>query len=525
MPVTVGCVRVRELRNCTYWHAQNAIQNTAKLPGPVTKFPAKAQGRKETHCFPLRLCAFAGEISLSGFGLLAIILCLSGHGNAKNRLTISISNPGEVKIDAETSPARSWSFRNAYANALGMAERIDGFRAFGASDQDVGLKNIAAGEFRANLDVTKISYSVKLSTPVSNGQSHVSWLADDRGYLMFADLVPLDLASFSVRFDLPPGWTAESSLAPDANGEFHVFEPLETVFFVGRSLRKTGANLDGADFDIVLSGKWSFKDSEALKVATRVMQKYLAITQFKLPGKSIIMIAAPPITAKLNEWWAETRGSTVALLIEPRGSRLREQLTIILTHELLHLWVPNSLKLEGDYDWFFEGFTLYMALGMALELDVIDFKEFLNTLARAYDSYLSKPDDSSLLEASESRWTTSGSQVYVKGFLVAFLYDLLARKESGGKTTLADRYRELFKGGGAEHAQGNEVIIKLLGSSPALGHFAKLYIENVQKLELDRELPAYGLQLEASGKGSQLRVSRELSAEQKLLLRSLGYRK
>jgi predicted metalloprotease with PDZ domain len=166
-----------------------------------------------------------------------------------------------------------------------------------------------------------------------------------------------------------------------------------------------------------------------------------------------------------------------------------------------------------------------MALGIALELDVIDFKGFLNTLARAYDSYISKPDDSSLLEASESRWTTSGSQVYVKGFLVAFLYDLLARKESGGKTTLADRYRELFKGGGAEHAQGNEVIIKLLGSSPALGHFAKLYIENVQKLELDRELPAYGLQLEASGKGSQLRVSRELSAEQKLLLRSLGYRK
>ena len=318
----------------------------------------------------------------------------------------------------------------------------------------LAVKNIAVGEFRANLDVTKISYSVKLSTPVSNGQSHVSWLADDRGYLMFADLVPLDLASFSVRFDLPPGWTVESSIAPDANGEFHVFEPLETVFFVGRSLRKTGANLDGATFDIVLSGKWSFKDSEALKAATRVMQKYLAITQFKLPGKSIIMIAPPPITAKLNEWWAETRGSTVALLMEPRGSKLREHLTIIFTHELLHLWVPNSLKLEGDYDWFFEGFTLYMALRTALELDVINFKEFLNTLARVYDSYLSNPDDSSLIEASERRWTTSGSQVYDKGMLVAFLYDLLVRKESGGKTTLADRYRELFNGGVADHAQG-----------------------------------------------------------------------
>ena len=43
--------------------------------------------------------------------------------------------------------------------------------------------------------------------------------------------------------------------------------------------------------------------------------------------------------------------------------------------------MPNSLKLEGDYDWFFEGFTLYMALRTALELKVIDFKGFLKTLA------------------------------------------------------------------------------------------------------------------------------------------------
>ena len=197
---------------------------------------------------------------------------------------------------------------------------------------------------------------------------------------------------------------------------------------------------------------------------------------------------------------------------------------MILAHELLHLWVPNSLKLEGDYDWFFEGFTLYMSLRVLLELDVIKFKEFLNTLARTNDTYLAHPDDLSLVEASETRWTTAGSQVYVKGMLVAFLYDLLVRKESGGKTKLEDRYRELFRPGVAEHEQGNEVIIRALGSSPATVEFTRVYIESARKVELERLLPAYGLQLDASGKGSQLRVSRELSAEQKQLLRSLGYR-
>ena len=55
--------------------------------------------------------------------------------------------------------------------------------------------------------------------------------------------------------------------------------------------------------------------------------------------------------------------------------------------------------------------------------------------------------------------------------------------------------------------------------------FAKSYVENSAKLELEQVLPAYGLTLDSSGKESQLRVSRDLNADQKQLLRSLGYRK
>src|SRR6185503_21280618 len=108
-----------------------------------------------------------------------------------------------------------------------------------------------------------------------------------------------------------------------------------------------------------------------------------------------------------------------------------------------------------------------------------------NTLAHVYDSYLSHPDDLSLIEASERRWTTPGLLVYVKGMLVAFLYDLKIRKESGGSATLADRYRELFGGRVAANANGNEVIIALLDAAPAMSGFGKLYVENNTKLELE----------------------------------------
>jgi predicted metalloprotease with PDZ domain len=108
--------------------------------------------------------------------------------------------------------------------------------------------------------------------------------------------------------------------------------------------------------------------------------------------------------------------------------------------------------------------------------------------------------------------------------LVAFLYDLKLRKESGGGASLADRYRELFGGRVATNAKGNEAIIGLLDAAPAMNGFGKLYIEKNTKLELEQLLPAYGLTLDAGGSKSQLQVSRNLNAEQKQLLRSLGYR-
>ena len=40
-------------------------------------------------------------------------------------LTISISTSGDARVEAESSPLRSWSFRNAYAGILGIAERVE----------------------------------------------------------------------------------------------------------------------------------------------------------------------------------------------------------------------------------------------------------------------------------------------------------------------------------------------------------------------------------------------------------------
>ena len=451
-----------------------------------------------------------------------------GHEKAQTKTTISIPATGQIKVEAELpAPVRSWSFRNAYASALGIAERVGDFRAFGESGQDARVKKSAVGEYRSELDATRISYTVKLSEYRVDHLPYVSWLDGERGILMFADLVPIDIENLSCKFTLPTGWSVESAVTPDTNGQYNVSEPLKAVFLVGSLLRKRSNTVEGMMLDSVVSGMWDFKDDDAWKTAARVMEKHFALTGFKLPNKSVVMIAPLPLAAPDHRWKAETRGSTVVLLVNPayRKDMWTGQLGVIFTHEMLHLWVPNALKLEGDYDWFFEGFTMYVALRTALELKFIKFDGFLHTLGGSYKYYVEHPDELSLVEASETRWTiTSGyAHVYIKAMLVAFLYDLMLRKESGGKATLADRYRELFDSRVTDGANGNEAIIKLLGSTPAQRDFTKEFIEKKRPLKFEEVVRPYGLQLHWSGMQTQLTVSPKLDEDQKQVLRSLGY--
>lgn len=463
------------------------------------------------------------------FSPLCVLICVfaSAKAGERSQVSISVLPTGEVKVEVElTSPMRSWSFRNAYAGVLGMAERVGNFSATGTSAEDARAKKIATGEFRSELDATRITYSVKLSEPRPADVPHVSWLTADSGFLMFHDLLPEDLKSVSAVFTLPPDWTVESSNTVNASGRYEVIEPEKSVFMVGQALRKAAGSVDGINLDVVLSGSWPFKEAEAFKVASAVLKKYLVLTGYTLPSKSAVLIAPFPVSGGSSDWKGETRGSTVVLLVNPKKLDFwRNRLTIILSHEALHLWVPNALELEGDYDWFFEGFTIYTAVLTVQELNAIPFQEILNTIARVYDSYLSMPDELSLVQGSEVRWTSPVTNVYYKGMLVAFLYDLKLRKESGGAATLAGRYRALFSGRVAANANGNEAIIALLDSVPAMNGFGKLYIESNTKLELKKVLTEYGLTLDSSGKQSQLRVSKNLNEDQKRLLRSLGYRK
>jgi hypothetical protein len=380
---------------------------------------------------------------------------------------------------------------------------VEQFQAFDERSEDVKAKQIAVGEFRAESDATAVGYVVKLPVPGAAEVSHVSWISGESGFLMLADLLPEQLADVLVEIALPAGWTSQATVEPDARGKYLVPQPDDIVFFVGRSLRKQSKRVSGLGLEAVIDGAWPFADTVVLKPASKVLERYLALTGFGLRSKSVVMIAPLPVAVGSVKWRAETRGSAVVLLIDPQAQihNWTGQFGIIFTHELLHLWVPNSLRLTADYDWFFEGFTLYTALVTALELKYIDTNEYVATLGRVYDSYRSRPDELSLIDASERRWTTGNATVYDKGMLVALLYDLEIRRNSGGKRWLGNLYQELFARWATQPANGNDVIIQLLSSTAAGVDLAKSYIEGQRELDL-----------------------KPLLADQKQLLKALYYR-
>src|SRR5678815_1058981 len=306
------------------------------------------------------------------------------------------------------------------------------------------------------------SYKINATSRGVSEVSHVTWLNAKYGCLMLADLLPtlFDGRELRVELKLPSGWSVQFAGPFDSDGRAIVRSIDDAVFLVGPKLRSISQSANGQKLHLAVVGDWHLSDGAIFESAQKVFAHYVRNVDYKLSEVPLIMVVPFAFNGGTS-WRAQTRGSTVVLAIDPSANfrNWKGQLGVIFTHELLHLWVPNSLSLKGDYDWFFEGFTLYEALLTARRLKLISFREYLDTLARVYDSYLSYPNDLSLIEASERRWTSVFPLVYDKGMLVAFLFDLMLREQSDGRSGLSNIYQQLLHSPTTQANDANTAII------------------------------------------------------------------
>jgi hypothetical protein len=445
------------------------------------------------------------------------------------------SRRASVKGSSPVS-SRNLSFLGSIGGIGNLGTRVVDLQLFDASQKPVSYKKLIDGEFLAEEDFTLWSYGIDLTPPKNrSAAAHVSWLSDDVGILMAADLLPRRAASRPLMVNLVPAADARSGVqmpvyTAEKNLKDNIFE-LENVddaiFFLGKGWRSGKASKNQGSPRLLISGDWNFTDAEASEVVGEIYLEYKKIFGSEPPTDVLVSIAKFPNQTAPGEWQAETRGRNVTIISSdmPFKSQSVQRLHEQLRHELLHLWIPNMLNLSGNYDWFYEGFALYESLKLAVKLNRIRFEDFLDTLSRAHTIDSAGSQRTSLVQMSANRFSGANTQVYARGMLVAFLCDLALLEQSKGKKSVEDILRELF----ARHrkpaasADGNSAVLALLKSNPSLLPVVENYIEGSRNLEWTSQLDGAGIEDSDTGPLTSLRVKEKLNGRQKALLDKLGY--
>lgn len=475
--------------------------------------------------------------------MCALLLALSLHGlvaaqNIKARITVLSLSPARVKIEGERAGgAADWSFRKEYAGVSGLGERIENFSLSDPSGSNIVARRVAAGEYAASAPATRFAYEVKLEPPAqATDAAHVSWLTTERGLLLPGDLLPRNTTggqsgniSAALSFVLPSNWNIVASETKQPDGSYTMTDARQSVFLVGTELRQKQERVGQMLFSYATAGPWAFTDEEAAGMAASLLKEHADVMGGPARQNVQLVLIPFPRTVGAERWSAETRGSTVVLLSGQSPSRTAAlaQLSVPLAHELFHLWVPNALALDGEYDWFYEGFTTYQATRAGMRLHLLGFQDYLNALGRAFDAYksIAERDQLSLVEASRRRWREPTALVYHKGLVVAYLYDLNLRLQTSGSRSLDDVYRELFRlhHSAMARAEGNSAVIGLLAEQKGMQEFVRQYVERAGPIDLQAAVEPFGLEILAGGVRTHLDVKPSLSRAQRDLWRKFGY--
>lgn len=465
----------------------------------------------------------------------------------------SISPPARhLDVSCRMSPREDVEivFRDSFAGVTGLSARILSLEARAALGERLMLEALAPGRYRLRagreqLPVT-LSYRVNLSTALDPGQyALVSSLGPDAAVLYPADLFPSIESSGlssgeplaerpSIEIKSPADWRVAagggSSAAGGGNGEDASAE--REAYVLGR-LRERALEVGGLRLRLAIAGSWPFADEEIARLAETIARAQAAMIGSEARGDHLLALAPFPLPLTGLRSTGLARGRTVALLLNPGNdaSETLRHLSRHLAHEMFHFYLPNAFRIRENFDWFWEGFTRYLALTTLVEARLVALPDYLDALQAEYDAYTANPLRAklSLVAASPEKFATPAHYeiVYRKGMLVAALYDLELRWQSRARSRLSDIVRGLYRDFALRGREiGNREVISELGRAGNFTSFVADYIEGVREIDLVRALKPYGIEVDrrAARGRARLIVSSGLNARQRELIASLGGR-
>jgi predicted metalloprotease with PDZ domain len=452
---------------------------------------------------------------------------------------IKIHSPDAAQVEGRITEKnsnqsnRKWTFTNSIAGVENLAARVSDFHLSGDQNREIEFKKLADGEYLASEEANFFNYRVNLK-PLPNvaARAHASFFSNEHGLLMLGDLLPqfnTDNQNFraQIKFDLPVDWKIVSNEKKSGENVFQVKNIEKAVFLVGKNWREQEIQIGKTILSLVISGEWQFSDAEALKISSEIFEEYLKLFG-EVPAEKVqVFLMRFPKEIKFGRWEAETRGANLIVFSGdmPFKSQSMQRLHEQLRHELFHLWMPNNLALTGNYDWFYEGFTVYQALRTGISMNQIRFEDYLDTLAQAYNLNNLQSENVSLIESSKNRWRGANSQIYARGMLIAFLCDIALLRENKGKQSISTIFREIYQKHRVPNQleEGNVAILKILKEYSELNLIIEKYVKGAQKFNWKTDLESIGIEAADENFVARLRIKTKLNGKQKDLLNNLGY--
>lgn len=477
------------------------------------------------------------SLALSIFA--AILISVFTIAAQEIEAVITITSPGDVTVEGkfiEESPHQksvNWTFLGSVAGAENLGARVSDFSLTDQEGRAIAVKKLIDGEYLADAKAVKFQYRFDFETPANAVlRAHISWLSGDLGMLMLDDLLPQfnadqRIVAANLKFNLPDDWKIISSEKSVGANRFYVKNIEKAVFLVGKNWREQEVLIDKSSVSLAISGEWKFADADAARLVREIAAEYRALFG-EMPSEKInIYLLRFPKDVKFGRWEAETRGATLTIFsgdmaFQTQSAQLLHEQ---LRHELFHLWIPNNLALTGNYDWFYEGFTIYQALRTGIKMNQIRFEDFLYTLEQAYNIDNSQDTRESLIEAAKKRRSGANRQVYARGLLTAFLCDISLLRESKGRRSLVEIFREVYRRHRVPNQaqDGNEAILQVLANHPELNSIIEKYINGAEKIAWQSDLASLGVEANEENYVARLKVKTKLSGRQKDLLDKLGY--
>lgn len=432
---------------------------------------------------------------------------------------------GRLEDTGGSAAVTSFSMADQIAGQTQLAKRMSPVELADRSGAAVDQRTLAPGEILASRPFVSFRYSAALAPAGPGSMAHVSWIENGRGVLMAADLLPRISGPLTIAFTLPDGWRIISNEKSIERNVFRVDDPQTAVFIVGGSLRVSETPKGAAR--IVIDGEFRFADQDAVRMADEIIASYSGIFGGPATARALLAVIRLPGDVRFGRWEAETRGSSTVIVSAdmPISTQSAQRLHEQLRHELFHLWMPNALALDGEYDWFFEGFALYQSLRTGVALNRIRFEDFLDTLARAYDADSMLSVRRTLIEASRDRWSGANTHIYARGMLVAFLMDVALLSGSKGKRSVTDVLGAVWRnhGAGRPRTDGNAAVIAILDSFPELRPITADHVRGASPIDWRNLLASVGIEARIENSLTRLSVAPKPNGRQKTLLDKLGY--